>query len=57
MAFIVNKKIHGKEYFYLNKTERAEKKVVSKCLAYLGKTEKEANKKAKEIYLGEKFRL
>jgi len=52
MAFIVKKKIHGKEYFYLNKTERAEKKVVSKCLAYLGKTEKEANKKAKEILKG-----
>ena len=49
MAFIVKKKISGKEYYYLNETKRVNGKVVSKCLAYLGKDKKEAEKKAKKI--------
>lgn len=49
MAFIVKKKINGKDYFYLNETRRQGKKVTSKCLAYLGKTRSEAEKKAEEI--------
>ncbi len=49
MAFVVKKKIHGKEYFYLNETHRENGKVVSKCVAYLGKDKIEAEKKAKEI--------
>jgi glycyl-tRNA synthetase len=49
MAFIVKKKVHGKEYYYLNETKRVGGKVVSKCLAYLGKNKTEANKKAKEV--------
>lgn len=49
MAFIVKKKIHGKEYYYLNETKRINGKVVSKCLGYLGKDKKDAEKKAKQI--------
>lgn len=49
MAFVVKKKIHGKEYFYLNETHREGGKVVSKCIAYLGKDENEAERKAKEF--------
>jgi glycyl-tRNA synthetase len=49
MAFIVKKKVHGKEYYYLNETKRENGKVKSKCLAYFGKDKKEAEKKAKEI--------
>ncbi|MEX0920482.1 MAG: glycine--tRNA ligase [Candidatus Pacearchaeota archaeon] len=49
MAFIVKKKIHGKNYYYLNENKRVEGKVKSKTLAYLGKTKKEAEKKSKEI--------
>lgn len=49
MAFIVKKKIHGKEYYYLNETKREGKKVISKCIAYLGKSKEEAEKKAKGI--------
>ncbi len=48
MAFIVKKKINGKDYFYLNENKRVEGKVKTKTLAYLGKTKKEAEKKAKE---------
>ncbi len=49
MAFIVKKKIHGKEYFYLNENKRIDGKVKTKTLAYLGKDKKEAEKKMKEI--------
>ncbi len=49
MAFIVKKKISGKEYFYLQENKRIGEKVKTKTLAYLGKTKKIANKKAKEI--------
>ena len=49
MAFVVKKKISGKDYYYLNETKRQEGKVVSKCLAYLGKDRTEAYKKAEEI--------
>ena len=54
MAFIVKKKVHGKEYYYLNETKRNGKKVVSKCLGYLGKDKLEAEKKAKIILEGVK---
>ncbi len=49
MAFVVKKKIHGKEYFYLNENKRVNGKVKTKTIAYLGKSEKEAVKKADEI--------
>jgi len=49
MAFIVKKKINGKEYYYLNETKRINGKVKTKTLAYLDKSKKEAEKKAKEI--------
>ena len=47
--FIVKKKIHGKEYYYLNESKRINGKVKSKTISYLGKTKKEAEKKAREI--------
>ncbi|GAH44076.1 unnamed protein product, partial [marine sediment metagenome] len=49
MAFIVKKKIHGKEYYYLNESKRIGKKVKTKTLAYLGKTRKGAEKKKRKI--------
>jgi len=49
MAFVVKKKIHGKDYYYLNETHRDKGKVISRCIAYLGKDKKEAERKAKEI--------
>lgn len=49
MAFIVKKKISGKDYYYLNENKRIDGKVKTKTLAYLGKTKKEAEQKAKEI--------
>ena len=49
MAFIVKKKIHGKEYYYLNENKRIEGKVKTKTIAYLGKVKKDAEKKAGEI--------
>lgn len=49
MAFVIKKKISGKEYYYLNETRRVNGKVVSKCISYLGKDKKEAEKKAKKI--------
>ncbi|MBI3623060.1 hypothetical protein HY212_03195 [Candidatus Pacearchaeota archaeon] len=47
MAFIVKKKISGKEYYYLNETKRENGKVVSKHIAYLGKNKEEAEKRRK----------
>jgi glycyl-tRNA synthetase len=52
MAFIVKKKIYGKEYYYLNENKRVEGKVKTKTLAYLGKTRKGAEKKMKDILEG-----
>lgn len=49
MAFIVKKKIHGKEYFYLNENKRVDGKVKTKTLAYLGKDRKDAENAAKEF--------
>ena len=49
MAFIVKKKIHNREYYYLNENKRVDGKVKTKTLAYLGKTKREAEKKAREI--------
>ena len=49
MAFIVKKKISGKDYYYLRESKREGKKVKSIFLAYLGKDKKEAEKKMKEI--------
>ena len=52
MAFIVKKKIHGKEYFYLNENKRIDGKVKTKTLAYLGKDKKGAEIAAKEFIEG-----
>ncbi|MFH1327208.1 MAG: glycine--tRNA ligase [archaeon] len=49
MAFVVKKKIHGKEYYYLNENKRVGGKVKTKTLAYLGKNKVDAEKKAKSI--------
>ena len=49
MAFVVKKKIHGNDYFYLQKSKRVDGKVKSISLGYLGKTKKDAEKKMKEI--------
>ena len=46
--FIVKKKIHGKDYFYLRESKRIGSKVKSIDLGYLGKTRKEAEKKLKQ---------
>ena len=49
MVFIVKKKIHGKDYFYLRQSKRVGGKVKSVCLGYLGKNKKEAEQRAKEM--------
>jgi len=49
MAYIVKQKVKGIDYYYLRKSVREGKKVMSKNIAYLGKDKKEAEKKAKEI--------
>ena len=49
MAFIVKKKIHGKEYYYLNENKRIDGKVKTKTLAYLGKDRKDAERLATEF--------
>jgi len=46
--FIVKKKIHGNDYFYLRESKRIDGKVKSIDLGYLGKTKEEADKKLKE---------
>ena len=56
MAFIVKKKIHGNDYFYLNENKRIDGKVKTKTLAYLGKDKKEAERLAKEYPDKEKQR-
>jgi len=49
MAFIVTKKINGKDYYYLRTSKREGNKIKAVCLGYLGKTREEAEKKAEEI--------
>lgn len=53
MSFIVKKKIHGKEYFYLVKRKRVfengRSKVKTKTIAYLGKDKKQAEIKSESI--------
>ena len=49
MAFIVKKKIKGREYYYLNENKRVDGKVKTKTIAYLGKIRKDAEKKMKKI--------
>jgi len=49
MAFIVTKKINGKDYFYLQESKREGDKVKSVSLGYLGKTRDEAEKRMEEI--------
>ncbi len=54
MAFIVKKKISGKEYYYLVERIREGGKVKSKTIAYLGKEKAGAENKMKEILNKEK---
>ena len=49
MAFIIKKRINGKEYYYLRESRRENGKVKAITLAYLGKTKKEAEKRAEEF--------
>ena len=49
MAFMVKKKIKGRDYYYLNENKRVDGKVKTKTLAYLGKVKKDAEKKAEKI--------
>lgn len=49
MAYIVKQKVKGKDYYYLRKSIREGKKVISKNVAYLGKDKKDAQVKAKKI--------
>jgi glycyl-tRNA synthetase len=49
MAYIVKQKINGKDYFYMRKSVREGKKVISKHVAYLGSNREEAEKKYAEI--------
>jgi glycyl-tRNA synthetase len=49
MAYIVKQKINGRDYFYLRKSVREGKKVISKHVAYLGSNREEAEKKYAEI--------
>jgi len=47
--YIAKQKVKGKDYYYLRKSVREGKKVMSKNVAYLGKDKKEAQIKAKGI--------
>ncbi|MFH1612734.1 MAG: aminoacyl--tRNA ligase-related protein, partial [bacterium] len=49
MAYIVKQKVKGNDYYYLRKSVREGKKIISKNISYLGKDKKEAEEKAKEI--------
>ena len=49
MVCVIKQKINGKDYYYLRKSVREGKKVVSKHIAYLGTNKKDAELKAKEI--------
>lgn len=55
MTYIVKQKVKGKDYYYLRKSFREGKKVISKNIAYLGKSKEEAEKKAKKIIWKEKL--
>jgi glycyl-tRNA synthetase len=54
MVFIIKKKIKGKDYYYLRKSERKGGKVKSVNIAYLGKNKEEAEEKMRKIVSGEK---
>ncbi|MDP2672827.1 MAG: hypothetical protein Q8O84_03380 [Nanoarchaeota archaeon] len=47
--YIAKQKVKGKDYYYLRKSVREGKKVMSKNVAYLGKNKKDAEVKAKEM--------
>lgn len=49
MAFIVKKKIGGREYYYLRASKREKGKVRAITLGYLGKTREEAESKMREF--------
>jgi len=49
MPYIAKQKINGKDYYYLRKSVREGKKVISKHIAYLGTDKKQAELKAREI--------
>ena len=49
MVYIAKQKVHGNDYFYLRKSVRKGRKVISQNLGYLGKDKKQAEKKAKEM--------
>ncbi len=49
MAYVVKQKVHGKDYYYLRKSVRQGKKVISQNLGYLGKDKKQAEEKAKKM--------
>jgi glycyl-tRNA synthetase len=49
MTYIVKQKINGKDYFYLRKSVRKGKKVISQHVAYLGSNKEEAERKYAEI--------
>jgi len=59
MAFMVKKKISGREYYYLVERHRDKEtgKVKSKTLAYLGKTKPEAEIKMNEILKSKEDRV
>ena len=52
MAFIVAKKIKGREYYYLRESKRVDGKVKAVTLAYLGKDKEEAERRAAEVLKG-----
>ena len=54
MVFIIKKKIKGKDYYYLRKSERKGGKVKSVNIAYLGKNKEEEEEKMRKIVSGEK---
>jgi glycyl-tRNA synthetase len=49
MAFIIKKKIKGKEYYYLRESRREGNKIKAKTIAYLGKNKVEAQIKAMNL--------
>src|SRR3989344_816206 len=52
MAFIVRKKIKGRDYYYLRESKRVDGKVKAITKAYLGKSLEEAEEKFKKIKSG-----
>jgi len=58
MAYLVKKRIYGKEYYYLRESKRINGKVKTRNLAYFGKkkpTKQEIEKKLKELKNKEKL--